>query len=311
LVELRDTRERGSEQVQGLAGQPRGVFSLAQFQPEGDAAGRYGGAQHGVEQGSHEHRGNDRPRSGQLSGASWCTLRSVKKWLKIGALLLLIAWAPFIYAELTSSPAEKKERDLPSVAGEDDDLDIEPAAGEQAAGPAEPGEEAPDPEPDDPSHEAEPMAAAAERQAAPPARDPAEPVEPVDEVAGEEDGHEEEAPPPAATGPTQQLKYAFETEPRDALWASDTERRIAAIFRGDEIPEGMLERAACRRAVCRLDVRWTRDHATQYVGAYEALRDQFGGEVAVEPEGVVDEEGKQNVHVYVLRKGYTASDLVQ
>ena len=32
---------------------------------------------------------------------------------------------------------------------------------------------------------------------------------------------------------------------------------------------------------------------------------------SVEPEGTVDESGQQSVHLYVLRKGYTAADLAK
>ena len=145
----------------------------------------------------------------------------------------------------------------------------------------------------------------------PAAADPqsAEPAEAENEAEGEEETQEEEVPPPVASGPTAQLKQAFDTEPRDALWAKDTERRVAGLFASAEAPDGLLERVSCRRAVCRVDVRWTRESATHYVGVYEAMRDQLGSEVAVEPVGEADENGHQEVHLYVLRKGYTAQDL--
>jgi hypothetical protein len=237
----------------------------------------------------------------------------VKKWLAIGGGLLLVAWAPFIYAELTSEPAEKKTRDLPSDAS-DDEVVAEGegqqgggvVAGKSAAAPAaEPQAEARGPE--------EPAAEPAAQQAAPKPGDPPEPVAPPEHdeqpAEGDEEAQEEEVPPPVASGPTAQLKRAYETEPRDALWATDTERRIGAVFGSDDVPEGMLQRASCRRAVCSLEVRWTRDHAPQYVGAFQALHDQFGSEIGVEPVGEPDDEGQQVVHLYVLRKGYTAADV--
>jgi hypothetical protein len=244
----------------------------------------------------------------------------VKKWLAIGGGLLLVAWAPFIYAELTSEPAEKKARELPSDAA-DDELVAEGegeqgghvVSGKGAAAPVEaPQAEAPAPE--EPAAEPGAQPGAVQPEATAKLAAPEEPGAPSgehDEPAEGEEAEEEEAPPPAASGPTAQLKKAYETEPRDALWATDTERRIGVVFGSDDVPEGMLQRATCRRAVCSLEVRWTRDHATQYVGAFQALSDQFGGEIGVEPVGEPDDEGHQIVHLYVLRKGYTAADVAK
>jgi hypothetical protein len=238
----------------------------------------------------------------------------VKKWLAIGGGLLLVAWAPFIYAELTSEPAEKKARELPSASTEDEPvaaLAEQPAeAPPEKPAPAEPAAEAEEAE--EPAAEAPAAEAPAAQAPAPPPAEPAhaEPEEPDPAAEGEgEEAQEDEAPPPVASGPSAQLKHAYETEPRDALWATDTERRIAAVFNGDDVPDGMLQRASCRRAVCSLELRWTRDHATQYVAVFQALHDQFGGEIGVEPVGTVDDQGQQSVHLYVLRKGYTAADL--
>jgi len=240
----------------------------------------------------------------------------VKKWLAIGGGLLLVVWAPFIYAELTSEPAEKKTRELPDATEEEPTVAMEgkPVAGAAADKTAVAAAVDPKEEVDEP---AEPAAAAPE-QPDEVAAQPAEQPEPVaapaeqDELGDEdEEAHEEDAPPPVASGPTAQLKQAYETEPRDALWATDTERRIAAVFTGEDLPEGMLQRASCRRAVCSLEVRWTRDHATQYVGAFQTLHEQFGSEIGVEPVGTPDDEGQQVVQLYLLRKGYTAADLAK
>jgi hypothetical protein len=241
----------------------------------------------------------------------------VKRWLKIGGALLLLAWAPFVYQELTSEPAEKKARVLPGAeAGDDEALAAEqapsgvvsgaPAEAEAPAHPAAEAEPAPAAAPEQPAAEAPSAEVHLDRPAAAP--EPEADPEPVAE--GDEEAEEEPAPPPVASGPTAVMKPAYETQPRDALWAKDTEARIAVLFSQDEMPQGMLERATCRRAVCRVDVRWKRDTAAQYVSVFQALREQFGSEVAVEPVGQLDEAtGQQQVHLYVLRKGYTASDL--
>lgn len=252
----------------------------------------------------------------------------MRKWLKIGAAVMLLAWLPFVYAELTSSPAEKKARELPSDELEDTETAVgaahapgagehehaeqapaeEPAPAEPAPVPAEEGKD----QPAEAAHEGEDEVAAAPTPSPVPAAPPDEavPAEPDPADEGDEEAEEEAAPPPVASGPTAVFKHAYETEPRDALWAADTEARIAAVFRGEDVPAGMLEKASCRRAVCKLDIRWTRDHAAQYVSVYQTMREQFGNELAVEPVGELDEEaGQQLVHLYVPRKGYTASDL--
>jgi hypothetical protein len=181
-----------------------------------------------------------------------------------------------------------------------------------AAPPSEPAPEAvgePEPEP----AAAEPVA---EQKPAVPApgpaadkHDPNAPPEAADTPVDEEEAQDEEAPPPVASGPTTVLKHAFETQPRDALWAADTEARIAAVFRGDDVPGDMLKSASCRKAVCKVEMRWSRDHAAQYVSVFQSVRDQFGGELAVEPVGDLDASGQQPVHLYLMRKGYTAADL--
>lgn len=258
------------------------------------------------------------------------------KWLKIGAALLLLAWAPFIYAELTSSPAEKKERELPSVELNPDDraaVPVEPsveATPEKSAAAALAAEDEPEPEPVeeavDPEAEAaaeaegdteyppvadEALAAEPLPSEEPGTPDPGDPVPSGEQGDPDEEAEEEPVPPPVATGPTRQLEQAFDTEPRDALWAKDAELRIASAFSEAEAPEDMLERTSCRRAVCKIEVRWSRAHAAQYVGAQQSLNEQFGSESAVEPIGAIDDEGHQTVHLYVLRKGYTAADLSQ
>jgi hypothetical protein len=232
----------------------------------------------------------------------------MKKWLTIGGVLMLLAWSPFLWKELTSSPAEKKGRDLPDVAA-----DPEGAAG--AAAPAEP-EPAAEPEgpaePEKPAAAIDPNAKPAElgAKAAKP-----EPVQPGEAEAAdnpdEEDQGEGPPPPVQASGPADVLKDAFDKQTRDALWAKDSEARIGAMFGGD-VPTEMLQNASCRKAVCRLQLRWTRERAEAYVSVYQSLHQQFGPEVGVEPIGEPDaDDGHQEVDIYVARKGYTLADLAK
>ena len=72
----------------------------------------------------------------------------------------------------------------------------------------------------------------------------------------------------------------------------------------------MLERAAagarCAASTCAGSV----STATQYVGVFQAMREQSAARSRSSRWAQLDEAtGQQQVHLYVLRKGYTASDL--
>jgi hypothetical protein len=235
----------------------------------------------------------------------------MRKWLTVGGVLLLLAWAPFFYAELTSAPTGKKGRALPT-----DEPGAEALVGGEAAAPepAKPVEPNPEPQkqPEPTPAQAEAPKPTPEPSAAQPSAktEPAEPNEPEGE-ARPDDEEEPPAPPPAAAGPTTVLKFAFETQPRDPLWAADTESHVKSLFRGGEIPLELLQSATCRTAVCRLELRWTRERATAYVSLYETLHKDFQGEVGVEPVGAPDDKGQEQVNLYLARKGYTVADLTK
>lgn len=228
----------------------------------------------------------------------------MKKWALIGGGLMLLAWSPWLYAELTSSPAEKKAREL---AGDD------PPAAELPKAEPEPAAA----EPEQPT-EPEPAAAADKGVVVlPPDKPaPAEPAEPAeadpdqqtDEVAAAD---QEDVPPPVAEGPTEVLKKAFDTQPRDALWAKDAEARIGGLFGTADVPAEMLQSATCGKAVCRVEVRWTREHAPAFVSVFQAAKLGFGATLGILPVGTLDENGHQQVDLYLSRKGYTVADLMK
>ena len=248
----------------------------------------------------------------------------MKKWALIGGGLMLLAWSPWLYAELTSEPAEKKVRELPH-----DDPSVQTPVVVAA-----PVAEAPKPEPaqpaePEPAAEAEPAAEPEQVPAdqgvvvlppdkleAPEPGEPSEPGEPgdpeldqeTDEVATAE---QDEVPPPVAEGPTDVLQHAFETQPRDALWAKDAEARIAGLFGTADVPAEMLQSATCRKAVCRVEVRWTRERAPAFVSVFQAAKLGFGSAAGVLPQGTTDDEGHQQVDLYLSRKGYTVADLMK
>jgi hypothetical protein len=239
----------------------------------------------------------------------------MKKWLIVGGVVMLCVWAPFFYAELTSSPSEKKGRALPT-----DEPGQEVSAIEQAA-PAEGADKAAEPSPEPtakPTEQAKPQAiAAADKPATPePNLPPAARAGVADPTAAEGDGQPDDepeppAPPPTAGGPTTVLKHAFETQPRDPLWAADTEAHMRSLFRGGDIPAELLQSASCRTAVCKLELRWTSDRATAFVSLYETVHKDFQGEVGIEPIGPPDDKGQEQVNLYLTRKGYTVADLTK
>jgi hypothetical protein len=237
----------------------------------------------------------------------------MKKWLTVLGVLMLFAWAPFFYAELTSSALEKKGRSLPA-----DDPGQEPIVAEGAtpadegkpapSAPAEPAVEAP--QPPAPPTQQSPAKAGVAPSAGPVAKS-AEPPVPGDgegDTQADDDQADAPPPPPSAVGPTLVFKQAFDTQPRDPLWAADTEARLRALFRED-VPADLLQSASCRKAVCRLELRWTVAHATAYVSVYETMHKEFGDELGVEPVGSPDDHGQLQVNLYLARKGYTVADL--
>ena len=140
----------------------------------------------------------------------------------------------------------------------------------------------------------------------PPPADGHDPGLPSAEGAEGED--EPQPTPPTASGPAEALKQAYDQQPRDALWAGDVEGKLRALFGNDVVPADLLRAASCRKAVCRVELRWSTAHATAYVSAYEAIQ-KLGGEVGVEPVGSPSEQGEQQVDLYLTRKGYTLADL--
>jgi hypothetical protein len=81
------------------------------------------------------------------------------------------------------------------------------------------------------------------------------------------------------------------------------------VFGNEDVPADLLRGASCRKAVCRVELRWTTAHATAYVSAYESIQKLLGGEVGVEPVGEPSPQGEQQVNLYLTRKGYTLADL--
>ena len=252
----------------------------------------------------------------------------MKKWLKVGAVLMAVAWLPFLYAELTSEEAERKDRALPTENEADGTAEARPVeeeglghAGHTAEAPAEPPAEPPAAAAPTANAPAQPAAAAVTPVApiapgepgatAQPPEAPAEGTAEAPEEGEEEAEGEPEPEPPTLTGPVAVLRQAFERQPRDALWAGDTEHKLRGLFGTTDVPAALLTEAGCRSSVCRVDVKWTPDHATAYVAVYEASTRLSGTELGIEPVGEADEHGALRVHLYLTRQGYTMADLAR
>lgn len=243
----------------------------------------------------------------------------MQRWVMLGGALMLAAWLPFVYAELSSEPVTTKARPIygldkdnaPVAAGPsaDSDKPAEPAPTAEAApvpaepaSPAVPVEAVPAPHPvataPAPSGEVAPSASARPDSAAP---------------APASAEHTEAAEPeaPSAAGPVDALKHAYETQPRDALWASDTEARVGALFGSKEIPAEMLKNASCRRAVCRVKLNWSAETAPGFVALNQRIAPEFGPELAIAPIASHDGEDVREVDLYLLRKGFTVADLAK
>jgi len=229
----------------------------------------------------------------------------MNRWVKVGGAVLLLAWAPFLYAELTSDPQEKKDRVIPD---QDDPDPVAIAAAETAGEAAEEDE----PELNEQKTEAVKVAPAPEPQKA-----PDEGVEPqaAEELAEPDNAPtgaaHQEAPLPKSQGPVAALKGAFDTEPRDALWAKDAEAKIAAVYAGEDIPESLFDKSACQKTVCRVELTWSQENAAPFLDTVDELHKAFGTDFAVDPQAPAEKEGEDAlaVHVYVMRKGYTVADL--
>jgi hypothetical protein len=225
----------------------------------------------------------------------------MNRWVKIGAAVLLLAWAPFLYAELTSDPHEKETR----LVADPEDPDPNAVVPADAAAPAK--EETPE--------EKQAAARALAEQNEKPNDDPG--VEPeANEALAEPDNEPtgaavQDAPLPKPVGPVAELKSAFDSEPRDALWAKDAESKIATVFSGEDMPETLLDKSACQKTVCRVDLTWSQENAAPYLDAVEELHKAFATDYAIAPQAPADKEGEDAlaIHVYVMRKGYTVADL--
>jgi hypothetical protein len=106
--------------------------------------------------------------------------------------------------------------------------------------------------------------------------------------------------PPERQGPVDRLKEQFEKEPRDSA-AHAIESRIQEAFRDPAIPPSVLSSVLCRKTVCRVQVRWTEEHATAFLLAVTKLMPDLSTDLAFAP-GPRDSAGAIPIEVYWGRK---------
>ncbi len=231
----------------------------------------------------------------------------MKRWLVIGGAGLLVAWAPFIYAELMgddepgAAPSTSASAAFEDLEEEEEVAEEEPSTEEVPAEQDKPAEQA-----EEPGNEEAPP----ENQEPGP-EDTAEEGEPEAEADDEEhqEGQAVSTPNPkvAAMGPVAQLKEAFDNEPRDSLWAADEEPRLSQLLLDNEIAEDYIDAVKCQRTVCRLDLTWPAEDTELHMTLFNLVRQEFGFETGFEPREQDDEH--KSFAIYVLRKGYTVKDL--
>jgi hypothetical protein len=161
--------------------------------------------------------------------------------------------------------------------------------------------------------------------APPPAGAPAEPATPAAPVAAEAETRrptqatpEDPAlPSPAAAirtdevmlpvraGPLEELKHAFETEPR-ASAARELELRVEAELTKPDIPAGMYRSVLCRSTVCRIQMRWRPERLNAYNVALVRMLHIFGMGVGTDP-GPPDKDGEVDIDVYMKRVAVPAA----
>ena len=159
----------------------------------------------------------------------------------------------------------------------------------------------PEPRADQPAQAAPPTAPA---PAAEPEEQPDEPADPPSQ-----EPPTSPLPPPEKSGPVDELKARFASEPRDSA-AGTFEKKIEAAFRHDDVPAGLVKSVLCRRTVCRVETSWTPDRAIGFMTGFTRLLmtppgadvpRPFDSNLGISPEGEPDASGVRAVDVYLVR----------
>jgi hypothetical protein len=234
----------------------------------------------------------------------------MKRWLVLGLVGLALAWGPYLYSELVSSPVRVhgKTPHGPRFLGATDDSE------EEATEPEPEAEEPEQPAAEKAALTAEPKTKAADapgdtapglvKKAAEPAGLEKHGAEPSAQKPGEqgEPGSPDEPEPP--TLPAELLpafRKVFEAEPRDAFWANDEELKVHALFKDAGGSPDALSAVVCRTTVCRVTFTPDELETESLTKLYLSLRARYAGSLALEAKpGAVGERAT----LFVLRAGY-------
>jgi len=104
---------------------------------------------------------------------------------------------------------------------------------------------------------------------------------------------------PLRAGPLDELKHAFETEPR-ASAARDLELRVEAELKKPDLPEGLYRSVLCRSSVCRIQMRWRPERLNAYNVALVRMLHIFGMGVGIDP-ALPDTDNEVDIDVYMRR----------
>jgi hypothetical protein len=119
---------------------------------------------------------------------------------------------------------------------------------------------------------------------------------------------------PERSGPVDELKQLFGSEPR-ASGAASVEATIEAPFRRPEVPAGLLKSVICRTTVCKVETRWTPAGAQGFMASVMRLVMPPTGEPAaidrnlgISPEGEASPDGSRAIDVYLRRSAALAPE---
>lgn len=105
---------------------------------------------------------------------------------------------------------------------------------------------------------------------------------------------------PERMGPVDELKAAYENDPRDAE-AGAMEERIRGHIEGVENASELVRKVTCVKSVCKLELRWTPALKEAYMGAMMNLVARASQKLAADPIGADDGQAVRPIDVYVSR----------
>ncbi len=115
------------------------------------------------------------------------------------------------------------------------------------------------------------------------------------------------APRRSLLNPTGVLVQAYESEPRDALWAEGKEKEIREVLSDEQLPDDLLRSASCRTTVCKIEMVWDKSKGANYTPLTKLVGQHWAPSIGIEyPE---DSRERRAMNLYIIRKGYSVDDV--